>query len=103
MAHLSRSLPIGDRARLPIATVVVLGITAIATGLQLIFPRILGALRRDPSALAAGEWWRMITPLFVHSDGWVQIILNMVGIAVVGQLVERLFGSWRWLALYFIT
>jgi len=45
----------------------------------------------------------MVTPLCVHSDGWVQIILNLVGNAVVDPLVERLFGSWRWKALYFIT
>jgi membrane associated rhomboid family serine protease len=103
MTHLSHSVPIGERARFPIATVVVLSITMTATGLQLIFPEILGALRRNPDALAAGEWWRMVTPLFVHSDGWVQIVLNLVGIALVGPLIERLFVSWRLLALYFVT
>jgi rhomboid protease GluP len=100
---LSGSAPLDAPARLTIATNVVLCVTIIATGLQMIYPEVLSALRRDPDALAAGEWWRMVTPLFVHADGWVQIIANLIGIAVVGPLVERLFGSWRWLALYFIT
>jgi len=99
----SESVPIDAPVRLPRATIITLSITIVVTGLQLIYPQVLSALRRDPSALTAGEWWRMITPLFVHSDGWVQIITNLIGIAVVGPLVERLFGSWRWLALYFVS
>ena len=43
----------------------------------------------------------MITALFDHSDRWMQIMVNLIGTAVVGPLVERLFGTWRWLALYF--
>jgi len=97
------SAPLDIPARFPIATIVVLSITIVVTGLQMIYPEVLSALRRNPTALAAGEWWRMVTPLFVHSDGWVQIIVNLIGIAVVGRLVEQLFGSWRWLALYFIS
>lgn len=97
------SAPLDAPARAPLATIIVLSITIVATGLQMQYPDLLSALRRNPDALAAGEWWRMITPLFVHSDGWMQIIVNLIGIAVVGPLVERQFGSWRWLALYFIT
>jgi len=100
---MSSSAPPDASARFPIATIVVLSSTIVVTGLQIIYPEILNVLRRNPAALAAGEWWRMITPLFVHSDGWVQIIVNAIGIAMVGPLVERLFGSWRWLALYFIS
>jgi rhomboid protease GluP len=59
-------------------------------------------LRRRPGALAEGEWWRLVTPLFVHPGGWPQIAFNFTGIAVCGVLVERLFGPWRWLLLYFL-
>jgi membrane associated rhomboid family serine protease len=98
-----RAVRFDAQARFPIATIGILSITGITTGLQLIYPEVLSALRRDPVALASGEWWRMVTPLFVHSDGWLKIIVNLLGIAVVGPLSERLFGSWRWLALYFFT
>ncbi len=86
----------------PIATVVVLAGTAIVTGLQLIYPEVLNALRRNPSALSAGEWWRLITPIFVQADGWPQIMFNFTGIALVGPVVERIYGSRRWLVLYFV-
>jgi membrane associated rhomboid family serine protease len=66
--------------RLTIATSLVLGVTIVATGLQMIYAEVLSALRRDPHALAAGEWWRLFTPLFVHSDGWAQIITNLMAL-----------------------
>lgn len=85
---------------LPRITIIVLLVTGIVTGLQLFFPPVLAALRRNPQALAAGEWWRAFTPLLVHSDGWPQIIVNFLGIALVGPTVERWYGPWRWLLLY---
>jgi rhomboid protease GluP len=89
------------RQRLPIATLTLLAITGLTTGLQFVFPEILTALRRNPDALRAGEWWRIITPLFVHAEGWPQILFNFTAIAIVGTIVERLYGSRLWLLLYF--
>lgn len=84
-----------------IATVAILAITALFTAAQLLFPAVLGALRRDPAALAAGEWWRLFTPLLVHADGLPQIVTNLLGIALVGPPVERRYGHAGWLLLYF--
>lgn len=88
---------------LPIATICVLNITAIITGLQFVFPAVLTAPQRSPAALAGGEWWRLITRLFVHPDGWSQIVVDFAGITSVGPVVERRFGSARWLVLYFVA
>src|SRR6266498_2052436 len=90
----------GKAAR-PVATASVLLLTAVITGLQFRFPEVLSALRRTPWALSSGEWWRLITPLFVHPDGWSQITFDFIGIAIVGTVVERIFGARRWLILYF--
>jgi len=86
--------------QLPRMTIAVLLVTGIVTGLQFVFPSVLATLRRNPDALAAGQWWRAISPLLVHSDGWLQIIVNFTGIALVGPAVERRYGPWRWLVLY---
>lgn len=87
--------------RFPTATASLLAITGLVTGLQFVFPEILAALRRNPEALRAGEWWRMITPLFVHASAWPGIVFNFTAIAFVGTIVERIYGSRLWLIFYF--
>ncbi len=86
----------------PFMTTAILLVTGIFTALQFPFPGVLEALRRNPQALASGEWWRFISPLLVHADGWSQIIFNFTAIAVFGILAERIFGHWRWLLLYLV-
>ena len=86
--------------KIPKATLAVLFTTGILTLLQFCFPVLIVTLERTPSMLAAGQWWRLITPTLINPEGWSQIVFNLLGIAVVGFLVERMFGSARWLVLY---
>ena len=94
-AHLNMS-----RTRLPVTTVTVFAITAAATTLQYFFP-LLPLFERQPGALAAHEYWRLITPIFFHREGWRQIVFDFTALAIIGAIVERIFGGRRWLVLYF--
>ena len=85
----------------PVITVLIIGFTALITGLQFVYPEVLTAFRRNREALLAGEWWRMVTPLFVQAYGWVQACINGVAAVVFCPLAERLYGK-KLLALYFI-
>src|SRR5438876_675076 len=49
-----------------------------------------------------GEWWRLLTACFVHI-GAIHLAVNMYGLYVVGPLLERMWGPFRFLALYLIT
>ncbi|HEX3348011.1 MAG TPA: rhomboid family intramembrane serine protease, partial [Acetobacteraceae bacterium] len=60
--------------------------------------RSLGALW-TPAVLGRTEWWRVGAALFLHY-GWVHLAVNMLSLLVVGSATERLFGSWRTLAVY---
>jgi rhomboid protease GluP len=86
---------------LPIATILIIAVTSLITGLQFVFPEILSDFRRNREALRAGEWWRMVTPLFVQAAGWKQCCVNGVGAFLLCPLAERLYGK-RLFALYFI-
>jgi rhomboid protease GluP len=81
------------------ATVAVCTLTAILTGASLPYPSVLLALERRPQALA-GQWWRLVTPVFVERGGWAEITFNLVSLAVVGVLTERVYGSGRWVLFY---
>lgn len=72
------------------------------TGSQFAFPALLTHLERAPNTISNHEFWRFITPMFVHSDGWRQISFNFAAIAVVGVFVEWTFSRSRWLILYFV-
>lgn len=46
-----------------------------------------------------GQWWRLITAMFVHF-GFVHLLLNMWALWDIGRLVERLYGRLRFSVLY---
>lgn len=67
----------------------------------------------DPSALIAfgaktnrllqsGEWFRLITPIFIHA-GLLHLLLNSYALWVVGTQVEKLYGSARFLLIYLLS
>lgn len=89
------------KSRWPLLSVLIIGITILITGLQFIFPEILSLFRRNYQGLMAGEWWRMITPLFVQPQGWMQCFSNAFFLLAFVPLAERLYGKGL-LALYFI-
>ncbi len=51
------------------------------------------------SAVAVGEWWRLPASMFLHV-GVLHLALNMYGLWILGRLVEQMFGSMRFLAVY---
>src|SRR5689334_10621039 len=88
------------RARLPLFSIALFGVTATVTTLQFIYPDLLAALRRDPDALRNGEWWRLFTALFVQPNGLSQCLANGALMLWFIPAAERLYGG-RTLIVYF--
>jgi rhomboid protease GluP len=84
-----------------VASIVIVVVTVLTYGLQLAYPQVLQALRLDVEALKAGQWWRLISPLFVQPYGSFQFLFNMLFLIVFLPMGERLYGNKIWL-LYFI-
>jgi membrane associated rhomboid family serine protease len=102
--------PFGDalRARTPLAVVtpVLVGLNVVVFVLMLFGA---GALS-DPQTVVGwggsvgprttnGEWWRLVTAMFVHS-GPLHLIANIVGLVQIGLIVERLFGRFAFATVY---
>jgi rhomboid protease GluP len=100
--HLQRVADLRAKRATPLAAIAIIGCTALITALQFVFPVILADFRRNQGALMAGQWWRMVTPLFVQASGWKQCCANGIGAVVFCPLAERLYGKWLWV-LYFVS
>lgn len=53
-------------------------------------------------ATADGQWWRLGSAMFLHF-GAVHLGMNMLALWDGGKLVERMFGSARFLLIYLIS
>src|SRR4051812_24588312 len=53
------------------------------------------ALQYDRAALAAGQWWRVLTAHFVHLD-IEHAMLNSLGLVLMWALFARDFSPLRW-------
>ncbi len=55
-----------------------------------------------PLTIAAGQWWRLLTCVFVHI-GLMHIALNMWCLWGLGKLAESMYGRWTFVAIYLVT
>ncbi|HTG47769.1 MAG TPA: rhomboid family intramembrane serine protease [Actinomycetota bacterium] len=52
--------------------------------------------------IAAGQYWRLVTPIFLHA-GVIHIAFNGYALYIVGNVVEQELGWRRFLAIFFVT
>lgn len=60
----------------------------------------LGAM--DNTAVVAGEWWRLITPIFLHVN-LPHILVNSISLYILGLQAEALLGYQRFLIVYLLS
>ena len=52
------------------------------------------------SEVQKGEWWRLITSMFLH-NGLNHLFMNMIGLLSIGITVERIYGHRLFVLIYF--
>jgi rhomboid protease GluP len=76
-----------------------------ASGVSLTEPTIPDLLRWGADfgpSTTRGEWWRLLTCVFVHI-GILHILLNMWVLTAAGPLVERMIGNAGFLVMYLVA
>lgn len=82
-------------------TKIIMGAVAVVTLLGFLgLPSSLLAM--SPYAVVSGELWRPFTWVFV-SSGLFATAMNLFVLYLIGQALEAMLGSWRFLALYLLA
>lgn len=89
------------RAEAP-GTFALIVINVVVYGLQQVVPGLTGAWVAFPPAIADGQWYRLITSMFLHASVW-HIGFNMLALYYFGPVVERRFGTGRFALLYLVS
>jgi rhomboid family GlyGly-CTERM serine protease len=79
------------------------GVALLGVCALLLLPEMGGdagraALRYERTAIAAGQWWRLLTGHFVHLD-LAHAALNSLGLVLMWALFARDYGPRQWLAI----
>lgn len=62
-------------------------VVTLSSLLQLAVPALLEVGERDPDAIAAGEWWRLVTSMVLQDGGVPGTVFNLLTLAVSLVLV----------------
>jgi rhomboid protease GluP len=102
---------IGSRRRTPATNVIFVAILIgfaieVLTGAWTDGERLarLGAI--VPEWIRAGQYWRLLTALFLHGDGTaggtvLHLGMNLLALYQLGSLYELMFGTRRFVLIYF--
>ncbi len=88
----------------PVVTYALIGVTALVYVLQILPGSPVTSALAYFGPFTPSEPWRMITALFVHSQGsLLHIMFNMFSLFIFGPLIEGMVGRARFLALYLVS
>lgn len=95
--------------RQPIVTYAIIAITVIVfllqKGSELIPPDYIDVVAslgaKHNAAIDAGQYWRLITPVFLHGSV-IHIGFNMYALYILGGQLEVFYGHGRFLSLYLL-
>ncbi|WP_220192909.1 rhomboid family intramembrane serine protease [Ktedonospora formicarum] len=56
----------------------------------------------NPAIIEQHEYWRFLTPMFLHANA-LHLAINMLNLLMLGVFLERLLGHMRYLLIYLIA
>jgi len=92
----------------PIVTYVLMGVIALFFIAQMLFIQFVGfdflaaLLSKSQSAILAGQFWRLLTPVLLHGS-ILHVGLNLYALWILGRQLEGIYGHWRFLVLFLVA
>lgn len=100
--HASFLPPTNREFSFPQTTFLLLLVIGIPSVLQFFVPTILSTFQRDYERFLYGEWWRLISPLFVQDGGIIGTVFNLMSLVLVGSVAERIWHGRSMLIIFFL-
>lgn len=79
-----------------------LGVCTLLGVIELGGEPVRAACSYQRTAIAAGEWWRVLTAHVVHLDA-NHALLNSLGLVLMWALFARDYSPLRWVAIYLVS
>ena len=54
---------------------------------------------KDNELIRQGQWWRLVTPIFLHGN-FVHLLVNSLSLWQLGGSLERIYGSRKFFLIY---
>jgi rhomboid protease GluP len=108
----TRQVQLQVKQKRPVVVYTIIGITVFVWLLQMASVFLLGGdlpaalLDKSNPDIQAGQMWRLITPVLLHSTSFsfiLHIVFNMYALNAIGPMLEQFYGHRRFLALYIVT
>ncbi|NTV89528.1 MAG: rhomboid family intramembrane serine protease [Clostridiales bacterium] len=99
------------KVKVPVLTYSLIGINILVGALILLYSKMTGTAysqlliefgAKVNTNILSGEYWRLLTPVFLHANA-VHLLINCYSLYAVGTMVEKLFGRYRFMVVYFIA
>jgi len=84
------------------ASALIATVNLVAYVLAEVRPGLADQLLFDEAAIAAGQYYRLLTITIVH-DSWLHLAVNTASLVVLGTIVEPLVGRLRFAGIYLVS
>lgn len=85
-----------------IITKVIIAINIITFLLTFFNVKLFNGLLLDPNGVRNGEYYRLITNIFMHGS-LPHLVINMYSLYIIGNQVETFFGKIKYIIIYLIS
>lgn len=90
----------------PVATYVLIVLNLVVFMYMFMYGKydsVVGAFANNSLLVTKNfEYYRLLTSMFLHADV-MHILLNMIALFQIGPVVERYYGKWKFLLIYFVS
>jgi rhomboid protease GluP len=87
-----------------VSTIITINLFFFLIGSIPFFPRawIYETLSGVNLYVAEGEFWRLLTPIFIHS-GFTHLLFNCFSLVLFGPALERIVGKGKFITIYLVS